>query len=227
MPNVRRKIRVLTLRSARSPVISWLQLVAGLAIYGLSVSLMIRSELGLGPWDAFHVGIHNITGLSVGVASILVGVAIVMGSIFIGVRPGAGTLANMILIGVFIDIFLPVVPVAPGIGYALGMFACGIALCALATGMYIAAGLGKGPRDGLMIGISQRTTWRVGRARTGIEAIVLLCGWLMGGMVGLGTILFAVTIGPATQWGLAAFGISSTGVLSRKSTRVGRVRRAA
>lgn len=205
---------------------SWVQLLGGLALYGLSVSLMIQSELGLGPWDAFHVGIHNIVGISVGVASILVGVAIVIGSIMINVRPGAGTLANMILIGVFIDIFLPIVPVAPDFGFSLGMFACGIALCALATGMYIAAGLGNGPRDGLMIGISRRMSWRIGRVRTGIEAVVLVCGWAMGGTVGLGTVLFAVLIGPATQWGLAAFGVSSTGVLSRPRPTFGRVRRA-
>jgi uncharacterized protein len=188
-------------------------------LYGLAVALMIRSELGLGPWDAFHVGIHSVTGISVGAASILVGLLIVAASYYIGVRPGPGTIANMILIGVFIDVFLPVVPVAASFVGGLAFFLGGVVLCAFATGMYIAAGLGKGPRDGLMLGISHRTSWRVGRVRTGIEAIVLLCGWLMGATIGLGTVIFTLTIGPATQWGLRIFGISATGQTIRVGGR--------
>lgn len=207
---------------------AWVQLLFGLVLFGLAVALMIRSHLGLGPWDAFHVGVSTITGISVGLATILVGVAIVAGSYAINVRPGIGTLANMVLIGVFIDVFMPLVPDAPNLAWAFGYFMSGIVLCAVATGMYIAAGLGKGPRDGLMIGISQRTGWRVGRVRTGIEVSVLACGWLMGGTVGLGTILFAATIGPATQWGLQLFGMTTTGDMrSRRSVPVRPYRRAA
>jgi uncharacterized protein len=169
--------------------------------------LMIRSGLGLGPWDAFHVGLSRLTGVSVGTASIGVGVAIVGGSLLLGVRPGPGTVANMILIGVFIDLLLPIVPDAAGWGmlpYHLG----GIGLLGLATGMYIAAGLGKGPRDGMMLGVSARTGMSVSRVRTGIEATVLVLGWAMGGRVGVGTVLFALAIGPVTQWGLQLFGVS-------------------
>jgi uncharacterized protein len=183
----------------------------GLAVYGVSVVLMIQAELGLGPWDTFHVGLHRITGISIGTASITVGVLIVLGTLFIGIRPGPGTLANMVLIGVFIDLLLPLVPAAPGGAWAAGYFLSGLMLCGLATGMYISARLGKGPRDGLMIGVSQRTGWAVRRVRTVIEIGVLMCGWLMGGTVGAGTLLFAILIGPVMQWGLRLFGISATG----------------
>ncbi|MFW5972777.1 MAG: YczE/YyaS/YitT family protein, partial [Bacteroidota bacterium] len=147
----------------------WLQLIVGLAIFGIAVALMIRSELGLGPWDAFHVGLNRLTGITVGSASIAAGVVIVVATLFIGVRPGPGTIANMILIGVFIDIFLPLTPPASSTWLAFVYFGLGVIGCGFATGLYIAAGLGKGPRDGLMIGVSHRTGWRVGRVRTGIE----------------------------------------------------------
>jgi uncharacterized protein len=225
-----RPLRVLRITRRRRPVldrgVAWLQLIVGLAVYGLAVALMIRAGLGLGPWDAFHVGLHVLTGMSVGVASIVVGLMIVVGSYFIGVRAGAGTLANMVLIGVFIDLIMPMISPADGLVLGLVYFMTGVVLCALATGMYIAAGLGKGPRDGLMLGISQRMSWRVGRVRTGIEIFVLLAGWAMGGMIGLGTILFAAAIGPATQWGLSVFGISSTGAV-RLSVAHPRIRKAA
>lgn len=168
---------------------------------------MIRSGLGLGPWDAFHYGLHRWTGITVGVASILAGVVIVVGSLPIGIRPGWGTLANMILIGVFVDLLLPAVPAADALWAAAAFHLGGIGICGLATGFYIAAGLGKGPRDGLMIGISERTGWRVRRVRTGIEVVVLFLGWLMGGTIGVGTLLFAFGIGPVTQWALRVCGV--------------------
>lgn len=187
---------------------AWTQLVTGLFAYGLAIALMVRSRLGLGPWDAFHVGIHNLTGMSIGVASIVVGMVIVAGSWFIGIRPGWGTVANMILIGVFLDLLLPVL--APAADWRVGAayYLAGIVICGLATGFYIAAGLGKGPRDGLMIGLSQRSGWPVGRVRTAIEVSVLALGWAMGGAVGVGTLLFAFGIGPATQWGLRVCGVA-------------------
>lgn len=195
----------------RTTARAWAQLLTGLLAYGLAVALMIRSNLGLGPWDAFHVGIHMLTGMSVGVASIVVGLIIVAGTTMAGVRPGAGTLANMVLIGVFIDLLLPVVPESSTWLVGLPMFIAGVVLCGFATGLYIGARLGKGPRDGLMIAISEHTTWPVRRVRTIIELTVLVAGWLMGGAVGLGTILFTVGIGPVTQWGLQLFGFSATG----------------
>ena len=196
---------------ARTPTLArasrrWAQLVLGLFVYGLACALMIRSEFGLGPWDAFHVGLHRLTGMSVGVASIVVGIAIVGGTWFIGVRPGPGTLANMVLIGVFIDLLMPLLP--PAAGWLRPAYhVAGTVLTGLATGLYIAPGLGKGPRDGMMLGIAARTGWPVRRVRTVIELTVLVLGWALGATIGLGTIVFALGIGPATEWGLRLFGV--------------------
>ncbi|MDQ3556938.1 MAG: hypothetical protein M3409_09195 [Gemmatimonadota bacterium] len=203
-------------RPSTSPA-AWLQLLIGLFGFGVAVALMIRSGLGLGPWDAFHVGLHHLTGISIGGASIVAGLAIVLGSLRIRVRPGLGTLANMVLIGVFVDLLLPVVPAAVGTPAAVAFHLTGIGLCGLATGFYIAAGLGKGPRDGLMIGLSERTGWPVRRVRTAIELVVLALGWLMGGAIGIGTLLFAFGIGPVTQWGLRVCGVTASPPLSPAS----------
>ncbi len=186
---------------------AWAQLLVGLFGYGLAVALMIESNLGLGPWDAFHYGIHRYTGITVGTASILVGLAIQALTWFIGVRPGAGTIANMVLIGVFIDLLLPILPAATHWSVGLAFYVAGILICGLATGFYIGAGLGKGPRDGLMIAVSQIVGWPVRRVRTLIELTVLLLGWLMGATIGVGTLLFALGIGPAVQWGLRVCGV--------------------
>lgn len=188
-------------------VSAWVQLVIGLFGYGVAVALMIQSQLGLGPWDAFHVGVETLTGIPVGQVSIYAGLLIIVGTWFIGVRPGLGTISNMILIGVFIDLLLPVLPQAHGWGMGLAYFIPGLLICGLSTGFYIGAGLGNGPRDGLMVGLRQRTRWPVRRIRTLIELVVLLFGWLMGGPIGLGTLLFAFGIGPAAQWGMRVCGV--------------------
>jgi hypothetical protein len=185
----------------------WAQLVVGLFGWGLSVVLMIRSTLGLGPWDAFHVGLHLVLGIGIGVASIGVGGLILAGSWFLGVRPGVGTLANMVGIGVVIDLLLPVVPPARGLGAGLAYHLLGIALAGWFTGVYIGAGLGKGPRDGLVIGLAERSGWTVRRVRTAIELGVLGLGWVLGGTLGIGTVIYAVLIGPSMQWGMRRWGL--------------------
>jgi len=190
----------------RSAAARWLRLLVGLGLFGFAIAAMIRAGIGLGPWDAFHVGIHRVTGISIGAASIAVGLAIVLGTLRIGVRPGPGTLANMVLIGVFIDLMLPRIPEAAGTVVGIAMFVGAVALCGLATGLYISAGLGEGPRDGLMVGVSRRTGWSVRSVRTAIELSALASGWAMGGQVGLGTVIFALTIGISAQWGLRLFG---------------------
>ena len=168
---------------------------------------MIRGGLGLGPWDAFHVGLHRLTGMTVGTASILAGIVIVGISMVLKARLGPATIANMVLIGIFTDLALPIVPDAPGFASGLAYHVAGIALIGLATGMYLGAGLGAGPRDGLMTALSARYGWTISRTRTGIELSVLGLGWLMGGTLGLGTILFAVAVGPSVQWGMRVFGL--------------------
>lgn len=199
---------IFPLKTPRGRAGRWTQLVVGLFGFGIAVPLMIRSGLGLGPWDALHVGIHYLTGISVGAASILVGLAIVAASYPLGVRPGAGTIANMVLIGIFIDLVLPLTPQASDWVVGLAYYAAALLLGGLATGMYIGAGLGSGPRDGLMIGLSARNGWPVRRVRTLIELSALVAGWGMGGPVGVGTVLFAIAIGPAVQLGFQLFGVT-------------------
>jgi uncharacterized membrane protein YczE len=193
--------------SPRGALQAWVQLVAGLFGYGVAIPLMIQSGLGLGPWDAFHVGLHNLTGMTVGVASIAVGAVIVLASLRLDVRPGPGTVANMVLIGVFIDLILPFTPAARTSINGLGYYLIGILLVGLSTGMYMGARLGSGPRDGLMVGISRLGGWPVRRVRTFIELSALTGGWLMGGTIGVGTVLFALLVGPVTQLGLELFGV--------------------
>ena len=185
----------------------WGQLLVGLVGFGVAITLMIRSGLGLGPWDAFHVGVSLWTPLSVGVASMVTGLVVLAGSLLLGVRPGLGTLANMVLIGLVIDALLPVVPTAHGWVAGLAYFLPALVLFGPCTGMYIGARLGSGPRDGLMLAVAARTGWPVRRVRTIIELSALGAGWAMGGTIGVGTLLFAVGAGPAAQWGLRLFGV--------------------
>lgn len=185
----------------------WAQLVLGFLLWGAAIALMIRSGLGLGPWDAFHLGLHRLTGVSVGVASIATGLAIVVASLPAGIRPRAGTVANMVLIGLFVDVMLPLVPAAGGLALGFVYYAAALPLIGLGTGIYIAARLGSGPRDGLMLALAARTGWPVRRVRTLIELSALGAGWAMGGTIGVGTVLYALLAGPAVQWGLKRYGV--------------------
>lgn len=183
-----------------------LQLVAGLFGWGLGIALFIRSQLGLGPWDAFHYGVHVQTGMTVGTASILAGLVIIGVNLALRVRPGLATVLNMLLIGIFTDLLLPVIPDASSTIVAVMYFAAAIPLVGIASGLYIGAGFGHGPRDGLMMALTVRTGRSVRSIRTLIEVSVLLLGWLMGGTVGIGTVIVTLTIGHSVQWGLKLFG---------------------
>jgi uncharacterized membrane protein YczE len=193
--------------ATRSTLRRWTQLVFGFAGWGLSVVLMLQSGLGVGPWDAFHQGLHRQLGIGIGTASIGVGVLVLLLSLPLGIRPGMGTVANMVLIGAFTDLLLPVVPPAPGWGWGLAYHLSGIALAGWFTGVYIDAGLGKGPRDGLVLGLAERWRWPVRRVRTLIELSVLGAGWALGGTLGIGTVIYAPLIGPSMQWGLRRWGV--------------------
>ncbi|MGZ8455021.1 MAG: YczE/YyaS/YitT family protein [Gemmatirosa sp.] len=188
----------------------WAQLVFGFLGWGAAVAFMVRSGLGVGPWDALHQGLHRQLGIGIGTASIGVGVLVVLGSLPFGIRPGAATIANMVLIGGFTDLLLPLLPPAQGWGWGLVYHLLGIVLSGWFTGVYIAAGLGKGPRDGLTMGLAARLDWPVRRIRTLIELSVLGLGWALGGTLGVGTLLFAVLIGPSMQWGLRRWDVLPT-----------------
>ena len=183
------------------------QLVFGLFLYGLADVLIIRAATGLGPWPAFHVGLSLVSGISIGAAVMLVGAVVIAATWFAGVRPGVGTIANMILIGVFCDLLLPHIPEATSWQVGYPMLIAGALLIGIATGLYIGAGLGKGPRDGMMVVISEKTGWSIRSVRAGIELTVLALGFAMGAPLGLGTVLYALSIGPIVQWSLKLFGL--------------------
>jgi uncharacterized membrane protein YczE len=171
------------------------QLFLGLALYGLSSSLLVLARLGLDPWDVFHQGLARHSGLAIGTWSILVGLVVLLLWIPLRQLPGIGTVANVVMIGGTMDIVLSLVHPPNSLLWRIVCLLAGVGLNGVATGAYIGAGLGPGPRDGLMTGLAARGhSIRV--VRTGIEIAVLVTGWLLGGTVGVGTVLYAVSIGP-------------------------------
>jgi uncharacterized membrane protein YczE len=182
-----------------------LQLFAGLTAYGFATALMIRSGLGLNPWDVFHQGLDERTSLSFGTVVILAGVFVLLLWIPLRQRPGLGTISNVILIGLSADAALAMLPVVEDLLVRAALLVTGILLLGVATSAYIGAGLGPGPRDGLMTGLAARTGWSISLVRTSIEIGVLAIGWWLGGQVGLGTLLFALSIGPIIEATLPYF----------------------
>jgi uncharacterized membrane protein YczE len=182
------------------------QLYVGLVLYGLSSALQVRAGLGLDPWDVLHQGLARRSGLAIGTVSILVGAFVLLGWVPIRQRPGFGTLSNVVVVGLSLNVALAVLPPEHGLALRIVTLVGAILLCGLATGLYISAGLGPGPRDGLMTGWAHRTGRSIRLTRSVIELTVLVSGWLLGGSVGLGTVLFAVTIGPLSQLSLRLFG---------------------
>lgn len=172
------------------------QLLIGLFLYGIAISMMVRADIGVGPWDVLSQGISLRTGLAFGVVTNLVGLVVLLLWIPIRQRPGLGTVLNVLLVGTSAQVGLSFVPLQTELwGQAL-LFAGGLALLAVATGLYIGAGYGPGPRDGLMTGINKRWHTPIWLVRTVIELTVLAIGWMLGGSVGIGTIAFALLIGP-------------------------------
>lgn len=174
-------------------------LLLGLIGYGFSMAMMVRAGLGLDPWDALHQGLARCTPMTIGVASAVVGVAVLLAWIPLRNRPGIGTVANVIVIAVTVDVSLALMPAPTSLPLRVAMLAGAVVLNAIATVLYIGAGLGPGPRDGLMTGLVVRTGLSVRLVRTSIEATVLTVGWLLGGTVGAGTVLYALGIGPLVQ----------------------------
>jgi uncharacterized membrane protein YczE len=184
-----------------------LQLYAGLILYGASMGLQIRAGLGLDPWDVFHQGVSEKTGLSFGTIVMITGAAVLLAWIPLRQKPGIGTVSNVFVIGFAVDATLALMPDVNVLGAQLSLLALSVVLNAIAGAAYIGAGLGPGPRDGLMTGLVRRTGAGVGRIRTGIELSVLAVGFAFGGTVGLGTVVYALTIGPLLQLFLPAFTI--------------------
>jgi uncharacterized membrane protein YczE len=185
------------------------QLLVGLLLYGTSAALQVRSDLGLGPWDVLHQGLARHTNLAIGTWSILVGAAVLLLWIPLRQRPGIGTVCNVVLIGLSLDAVLSILPLASGLPQRWLYLGAGIVFCGVATGAYIGAGLGPGPRDGLMVGLAGRGhSLRV--VRTSIELTVLIAGALLGGTVGVGTVLYAVSIGPLAHLTIPAFSWDSS-----------------
>ena len=181
------------------------QLYIGLLLYGASGALQVRSGLGLDPWDVLHQGLAKHTGLAIGTVLIVVGALVLLLWIPLRQRPGFGTLSNVVLIGLSMNWSLDLLPHPDQIDWRIAEMVTGIVLCGVATGMYIGADYGPGPRDGLMTGLARRTGRSIRLVRTGIEVTVLAAGWLLGGTVGIGTVLFALAIGPLTQLFLPVF----------------------
>ena len=176
------------------------QLFAGLILYGASMALMVQSDLGLTPWDVLHQGLARTLGLSIGVVVILVSLPVLALWIPLRQRPGFGTIANVFVVGLSVDAVLWLVPTAHGLPWRISFLVAGVLLNGLATGLYIGSRLGPGPRDGLMTGINARfPRLSIRLVRTAIELLVLGTGFLLGGTAGLGTVLYAIAIGPLAQ----------------------------
>ena len=179
----------------------FIRLIFGLFLYALGIVMTINANIGYAPWDVFHVGLANSIGLSIGVASILTGVVIVLISWLLGEKLGLGTILNMLLIGVFLDIImaLKVIPKLDHVILGIFMMLGGLFVIALASYFYIGAAFGAGPRDSLMVALTRKTGLSVGICRGSIELMAVIIGWRLGGKLGLGTILSALAIGFCVQ----------------------------
>ena len=177
------------------------RLLVGLVLCGIAFGCIVRADLGLDPWDVLHQGISEHTGISIGMVSVLVGVVVLLGWIPLRERPGIGTVANALIIGSVMDRVLAVLPDGGSSAERWVLLVIGLIVIGPGIGMYIGARLGPGPRDGIMTGVAQRGP-SIRLVRTVIELTALACGWLLGGTVGIGTVLFAVTVGPNAQFWL-------------------------
>jgi uncharacterized membrane protein YczE len=176
-----------------------LQLAVGLLLYGLSIAVYVRSELGLDPWDVFHQGVSDHTGISFGMVVVLLGGVVLALWLPLRARPGIGTIANVIVVGSVADVVLAHVGSPHDLGPRIAMLGFAVVGNAIATGLYIGSGLGAGPRDGLTVALVARTGWSIRATRTAIEVAVLAVGIALGGTIGVGTLLYAVAIGPLTH----------------------------
>lgn len=182
-----------------------LQLFTGLSLYGVSTAMFVRADLGADPWNVFHLGVAKLLAMDIGTVMIITGALVLLLWLPLRQRPGFGTLSNVVVIGLAADAALTLIPTLDTLLARSLLLVSAVVVNAVATGMYIGAGFGAGPRDGLMTGINARTGISVRTVRTAIEISVLLTGWLLGGTLGVGTVLYALTIGPLIQLFLPVF----------------------
>jgi uncharacterized membrane protein YczE len=184
-----------------------IQLYAGLVLYGVSSALLVEAGLGLEPWGVLHQGLARLTGLTIGVVSILVGAAVLLLWIPLRQRPGLGTVSNVFVVGLAMDGTLDLVPDVRSVLVRIPLLVAGVLLNGVATGLYISARFGPGPRDGLMTGLHRRTGRSIRLIRTALEVAVVATGFVLGGTVGVGTVLYALSIGPLAQLFLRVFDV--------------------
>ncbi|WP_372482170.1 YczE/YyaS/YitT family protein [Streptomyces glomeratus] len=191
----------------RRPIRRVFQLYAGLALYGASSALLVQAGLGLEPWNVLHQGLAELTGLSMGVVLTIVGAIVLLLWIPLRQRPGLGTVSNVLVIGFAMDATLAVLPEVRSLAVRVPVLLAGIVLNGVATGLYISADFGPGPRDGLMTGLHRRTGRSIRLIRTAVEVAVVTTGFALGGTVGVGTVLYALSIGPLAQFFLRVFAV--------------------
>lgn len=195
------------------------QLYGGLLLYGLSLAMMVRAELGLDPWDVLHEGIADRAPITFGQVVIVTGAVVLLLWIPLRQAPGVGTISNVVVIGLAADAGLAFIQPPEAFGLRLALLVGGVALNGVATGAYIGAGLGPGPRDGLMTGLVRVSGRSIRLVRTSLEVSVLLSGWALGGTVGLGTVLYALTIGPLVHTFLPLMTVRDPVADERQRTR--------
>ncbi|GGD78759.1 membrane protein YczE [Microbacterium murale] len=194
------------LRGRRLPRRS-VQLLVGLFLYGIGIAFMVRGQIGAAPWDVLSQGITRHVPLSFGVVTILISVVVLLLWIPLRQKLGIGTVLNALLVGPAADVGLWLIPADQPLWLRICFFVIGLFVLSAATGLYIGANFGPGPRDGLMTGLHTQTGWRIWIVRTGIEIVVVAVGWALGGNVGLGTVAFALLVGPLCQYFMRLFAI--------------------
>jgi uncharacterized membrane protein YczE len=197
----------------RIPLSRWVRLLVGLTLFGFGIVLMVKADVGLGPWDVLHQGLSVLFGIRIGRVAIGVGVLLLLLWIPLKERPGIGTVCNAVLIGLVVDLLMPWIGTPEHLVLALLQMGAGVVVIGIGSGLYLTAEMGAGPRDGLMMGLVRVTGLSVRVIRTFIELTVLLGGWLLGGSIGIGTLAFAFGIGPVIQATLAF--LTRTGDLAK------------